>query len=293
MKKLLVIADKTGGKNIALARAANLQAATGAKIILRGYCYVNIHNPEDLKLAKLSRSQLEKQVVAKRQQELEKIAKQLKIKPKNIDIKAVWGKDISQAITTLCNKHKIDMVIKSAHRSETFLYTSTDWQLLRTCAPPVMITASKSWKKKPRIVASLDFSTKLKAKIALNHKVFKHAQELAEALGQEVHIAHAITMPQALIDMDIINAKDYISKRRKEIKLVSDAFCKEYGLDTSCVHLKAGPADKVIPSIANKLKADVVVTGTVARKGIKGKLMGNTVEGILSRLHTDIIAIKP
>ena len=39
--------------------------------------------------------------------------------------------------------------------------------------------------------------------------------------------------------------------------------------------------------------ADVVITGTVGRKGIKGKLMGNTVEGILSRLHTDIIAIKP
>ncbi len=293
MKKLLVIADKTGGKNIALTRAASLQAATGAKITLLGFCYVNISNPNDLKFATLSRSQLEKHVVANRQQELEKLAKQLKIKPKDITIKAVWGKDIAQAIITHCSKHNIDMVIKSAHRSETFLYTSTDWQLLRNCPAPVMITASKSWKKKPRIVAALDFSTTIKSKIALNHKVFKHALALANALDQEVHIAHAITTPQPLIDMDIIDSKTYISKKRKQVQATAKAFCEDYDVDPSCIQLKAGPPEKIIPSIASKLKADVVVTGTVGRKGVKGKLMGNTVEGILSRLHTDIIAIKP
>ena len=293
MKKLLVIADKTGGNNVALARAANLQGANGAHIILLGYCYANINNPKDLKLAKLSRSQLEKQVVAKRQLELEKLAKTLKIKPKNITVKAIWGKDISQAITTYCSKHKVDMVIKSAHRSETFLYTSTDWQLLRDCVAPVMITARKSWKKKPRIVAALDFSTTVKSKLDLNHKIFKQAQELANALDEEVHIAHAITTPQALIDMDIIDAKEYTSSKRKQVRATANAFCQQYGLDKTRVHLKVGPPEKIIPSIASKLKADVVITGTVGKKGIKGKLMGNTVEGILSRLHTDIIAIKP
>ncbi len=293
MEKLLVIADKEDGKNVALARAASLQAATGAKITLLGFCYVNISNPNDLKFATLSRGQLEKHVVANRQKELEKLARQLKIKPKNITIKAIWGKDIAQAIISHCSKHNVDMVIKSAHRSETLLYTSTDWQLLRSCSAPVMITASKSWKKKPRIVAALDLSTTIKSKIALNHKVFKHALALANSLDQEVHIAHAIRTPQALIDLDIIDSRKYISKKRKEVQATAKAFCEGYDVDPGCVQLKAGPPEKIIPSIASKLKADVVVTGTVGRRGIKGKLMGNTVEAILNRLHTDVIAIKP
>ncbi len=116
---------------------------------------------------------------------------------------------------------------------------------------------------------------------------------MAKSLDQVVQTAHAMTTPQALIDMDIIDSREYISNKRKTVQATANAFCEEYGLDKNCVHLRAGPPEKIIPSIASKLKADVVVTGTVGRKGIKGKLMGNTVEGILSRLHTDIIAIKP
>jgi universal stress protein E len=57
--------------------------------------------------------------------------------------------------------------------------------------------------------------------------------------------------------------------------------------------IKQGKPDRIIPSIANKLKADAVITGTVGRKGLKGKLLGNTAESILQNLHTDIVAIKP
>ena len=42
--------------------------------------------------------------------------------------------------------------------------------------------------------------------------------------------------------------------------------------------------ENVIPSTAAKYKAGLVVIGTMGRKGIAGKLMGNTAEKILKLL---------
>lgn len=293
MKNLVVIADKEGGKNIALQRASILQQQTGSKITLLGFCYTDFDSPELLKVANINTDQVEKSLYEKRLEELQKLSKNLKIKPSSINIVPIWSKDIANYVNTYCSKNPVDLVIKSAHRSETFLYTSTDWQLLRECPAPVMITATKNWKKKPRIVAAIDFATKVKSKIKLNHDIMEHALELAKYLEQDVHIAYSLTVPRALADLDIIDPRKYARDKRKTLQPTIDAFCKEYGIDSDHLHIKLGSAEVAIPSIANKLKADVVITGTVGRRGIKGKLLGNTAEGILSRLRTDIIAIKP
>ena len=293
MKNIVVIADKPGGKNVALQRALSLHQQTGAKITLLGFAYASIGHVSDPALSKLSHKDLESKIIAQRQLQLQQVVNAATLQPSTITIKALWGKHIAPEINTYCSNHPVDLVIKSAHRSETLLYTPTDWQLIRECSAPVMITASKSWKKKARIVAALDFSTSVKSKIKLNHSIMRQAQSLAQLLNEEVHIAFALTIPQPLADMDLIDPRKYGREKRQQLKPVIDLFCKEYGIDSSCVHIKQGSPDKIIPSIANQLKADVVVTGTVGRKGIKGKLIGNTAEGILSKLHTDIIAVKP
>jgi universal stress protein E len=119
-----------------------------------------------------------------------------------------------------------------------------------------------------------------------------HAQEIARANGSELHIAYAVVVPTLLRDMDLIDVDAHVLERRRKLKPVIEALCKAYGLDKTQVHLKTGPAAKVIPSIANKLKADLVVMGTVGRRGIKGKLIGNTAEQVLQHLRTDILAVK-
>lgn len=292
MKHLLVVADKPKGKNLALKRALEIQQAGGAKITLMGFCYANIDKLADTELAGLSRSQLEKKMLAIRQRQLKAIVASLNLDKGTVTIKSLWSKHIVPAINAYCDKQPVDMVIKSANRSETLLYTPTDWQLFRETPVPVMITASNSWKKKTRVLASLDLGSKKAAKLQLNHSILKQAKSLAETLGDELHVAYALSVPQALVDMDLMDVAKYARNKRKKILPLIEQLCLEYGLEPKNVHIKQGQADKVIPSIANKLKADVVVTGTVGRKGVKGRLVGNTAEGILTRLRADIVAVK-
>ena len=293
METIVVIADKLGGKNIALTRAISLQQQTGAQITLLGFCYADISKIDDPALASTSAKELEANIVQHRQQQLNELLKKFNAKPSMAKATALWGKDISQVIIAYCEKHTVDMVIKSANRSESFLYTSTDWQLLRECPAPILITAKKAWKKKTRILAALDFSTSDKSKMNLNHKIMEHARSISTALNEEVHIAFSLSVPQVLADMDIIDSREYARRKRKRLQPIIDTFCQQYGIAKEQLHIKRGPADKVITSIASSLKADLVVSGTVGRKGIKGKILGNTAEGILSHIRTDVLAVKP
>ncbi|RAR61433.1 nucleotide-binding universal stress UspA family protein [Onishia taeanensis] len=59
------------------------------------------------------------------------------------------------------------------------------------------------------------------------------------------------------------------------------------------VHLPMGYARKQSPQLVKKLKAVLVVMGTVARIGIPGFIIGNTAEAVLYHLQCSVLALKP
>ncbi|WP_019531083.1 universal stress protein [Dasania marina] len=293
MKELLVIADPQGGKNTALIRALAIQQTTAAKITVFGFCFADIHNLAGTPYANLSRNALQKKLLQQRKEQVEKTLKELKAPSKNIKVETLWCKHIASAIVAHCQQQPIDLVIKTGNKTGHRLYTSTDWQLLRECPAPVMITASKSWKKKPTVIAAVDLATATASKSKLNHLVMQQAKQLAAATGAKVQACFVITVPQALVDMDIVDASVYVKNKKQKLQQVIADFCAQHELSKEQFIVRQGKPEKIIPSLASKLKAEAVVIGTVGRKGVKGKLLGNTVEAILQNLYTDVIAVKP
>jgi universal stress protein E len=290
MKNIIVIADTQGGKNSALKRALQIQQRTGAHISLLGFCYAPPDN--DSGTAK-SAEKIKTLLTAKHNKDLAALLKRYDATA-NISTQIIWSKDIAGQLLSLGKLNNAGLIIKSAHRSGTWLHTSTDWQLIRESKIPVMITAGKSWKKKPRLLASIDFATTLKSKQKLNDKIIAHAKLLLGPLGDNsIHLAFALTAPQALLDIDLISTKKYLADKRKRLNPVIAEFCDRHGLNRENVHMKPGEPERVIPSIAKSLKADLTIVGTVGRKGLKGKLVGNTAEGILSHFYSDILTIRP
>jgi len=62
---------------------------------------------------------------------------------------------------------------------------------------------------------------------------------------------------------------------------------------TPKVHVVQGNPRSELAELANKVGADLVVMGTVARTGISGLLIGNTADAILSQLNCAVLAFKP
>jgi universal stress protein E len=291
MNHLLVVASKENQNNNALLRAVNWAERFDTHITLIGFTHAEVGDLEDMALSDLSRKDLKHAMIERRQQELDKQIAETNTKAE-IKIVVQWTKHIAPAINAYCEQHSFDLVLKSAHHSETIFYTPTDWKLMRSCPAPVMIIPTKSWKKKSAIMASLDLITSATGKIELNHRIIQQASDLAKLCEDELHIAYAIKLPQALIDMDLVNEEKYTAKLKEKIQPTIDSLCNEYEVSPENVHIKAGHPAKVIPSLANKIKAEIVFTGASGRKGVSAKLLGNVAEKILAKLRTDIIVVK-
>jgi len=287
MNPIMIIADIEGRSQVALRRGMQLAGALNAPVEVVGFVYEYISE-----LSAGVQKQFKEQLLAEKQAWLESEVERQAPPGLKVKTRVVWEKSIHLWVNKRCDKREYYAVIKTAHRSGNFLYTSTDWHLLRSCPSPVLIEAEKKWNKARPVVAALDLGTRHKSKQRLNEKIMERALEIANATESEVCVVCALTVPTLLKDMDIIDVDEHLMKRKAELKPAIEQLCERYGLRRRQVYMKAGSPRKVIPSLANKLKADLLVMGTVGRKGIRGKLMGNTAEQLLQHLRTDVLAIK-
>jgi universal stress protein E len=67
----------------------------------------------------------------------------------------------------------------------------------------------------------------------------------------------------------------------------------EVKIDKDNIHIKSGYPDKIVPSVASDIGAGLVIMGSIGRKGLKAKVLGNTAESVLTLLKTDVLIIQP
>lgn len=291
MKKILVIADLGVKSQLALARAIPLAAAENGRIELAGFCYEPLKPLVDL-LSDKDESKIKKLLLQKREEQLRAYVEKHYPEANNVKITTHWYKQLHDGVTELCSKKDYDLVVKSGNRSERMFYTPSDWHILRHCPAPVMIVSSKKWRKTKPIVAALDLSAKRRPKKDLNQQILKEAIRLAESLDKELRIVNAIEVSTVLQELDMIDVSVQEAETRTKLRKTISKYSDTYGIPKEHFILKSGRAHNVINDVAAKLRADIVVIGTVGRKGVQAKVVGNTCEQTLHHLHTDIMTVK-
>lgn len=288
MPKILVIADPVSEKKpIAIQRAVELAERLGHSLHVVYFCFESLRHVEGDAKTVQQRIQLMVE---------EKAAKQLKrhIGGKlKFTYEVVWEKYINTWICNYVEKSKPFMVVKTGHRTETLLYTPTDWLLLRECHAPVLITSQARIRKSSVVMASVDLETKVAEKRKLNGKILKCAKQLAERFGVAMHVVYCPPVSPVLRDLGMQYSDEIETKAKKNLAGEVAKLAKQYELPFANIHIKAGEPEKAIPSVAAKYRADVLVMGTVGRASLKGKLIGNTAESILRLMRTDVLALKP
>lgn len=287
MSKIFVVADLSDNKQVAITRACELAKKTHNALHIVYFCYQSLRFIQD-------DSQSVKQILIDSVTlEAEKSLATIVPDDVSFSFEVVWEKHIYQWINNYAKEHNPSMVVKTAHRSETFLYTSTDWQLLRECSAPVFIVSDNKWRKSPNVLAAIDLETKSKSKQALNHQILKAAKELSQNNESALFVCYTVPFSKVLRDLGIHFKDELEQGAAKTLKPEIEKLAAEYDIPVANFSIKAGEPEKVIPSIAAKQKAGLVVIGTVGRKGLKAKVLGNTAEKILNLLKSDVLALKP
>jgi universal stress protein E len=118
------------------------------------------------------------------------------------------------------------------------------------------------------------------------------ASALAGALDSGLIVSYAVPVSRVLRDLDIIDEK----KVRREAKERLDAFCESLekrGVAVAGRQLVTGAPEKALVNAAAKNRAGFVVLGSVGRKRLAGKVIGNTAEQILRLVRADVLAVRP
>jgi len=286
MDRILVVADKVEESPIALKRANQLSKQLGASIHVVYFCFEDINhsslNSEDVKSKLLTVTQ---------QRADNEIASNV---DNNIDYscEVVWEKDITAWVLKYLDKYPETMILKTGNRSEKLFYTPTDWQLLRDVPAPIFLTCEEKWRKSHNVMACLDLQTKVKDKQELNQYIVKQAKQLADAQNSELHICYTIPFSNLLRDLGLQYKDEIEDNAIAAVTSIVDQLKADYALDDSHIHIHAGPAEKVILSTSAEAKAGIVVIGTVGRRGVSARLVGNTAEKVLPLLKSDVLTLK-
>lgn len=287
MSQIFVIADLPNNKQVAIERACERAIDNKSSLHIAYFCYQNLRSFKD------TADEIKQKIIEGVNQE----AKQslAEIVPEGIDYsyEVVWEKAIDQWVTQYALNHQPSMVVKTAHRSERFLYTPTDWQLLRACSAPIFLVSDNKWRKSPNVLAAVDLETKRKSKQALNHQILKAAKAFADTNSAELFVCYTVSFSKLLRDLGIHYKDEVEREAQKSLLKKVQKLAKEYDVPQANFIIKAGEPSMVIPSVAAKQKAGLVVIGTTGRKGLKAKILGNTAEKILSFIKSDVFALKP
>jgi len=288
---ILAIADRDDPRQLAVRAALDLLPASG-RLRVAGF----VHEPaadEPGVLSVKAAVALRRALRADKRAWLERHTAGLLPGGGRCGIEVVWTPDLVDWVVEAATRDGIGLVVKSGHRSEGLFYTPTDWRLLRACPVPVLIAGPRPRGRTHRILAAVDAGSTDPVQTALNRKVLAAAAGLGAALGARVHAAYVVAVSAVARDMDLVDPAALERRARTRLGPSLAALAGEYGVRADDVLIRAGPPDRVLPAIAARLKADIVVMGTVGRSGIAGKLLGNTAEQVLQRLRTSLLAVRP
>ena len=291
MSLVLIVADRAGDRQVAISRGLELASKMGWGAQVVGFSYESLSAMGIKETSR--REEIKKKLLAQRKIQLEtEIAKYNRLGVR-VAVTVVWHKAIHLWIEQQCVRKEYAAIVKTGRRTESFAYTSTDWHLLRDCTAPLIIAAEKKWRATKPIVAAVDLTNNSRVKARLNDLVVSTARRYAEAMNCELYVVHALYISPVLKELDLIDEFTHVKQMKAELQPRLIHLANSHNIPMSHFRLKQGPVEKVITSEAAVLKAQLVVMGTVGRKGVKGRLIGNTAERVLSKLRTDVLALKP
>ena len=170
---------------------------------------------------------------------------------------------------------------------------STAKRLIRKCPASVWIVKHEGSKPPTSILAAIDMSE-------VSSRALDEAIWMTHRAGAQLHILHVIESSD--IPSDLLNTKVAGSAHgslresiEAEVRRQFDEFLAgRVGDAVNCErHLSWGSPWQEAVNLANQLRTDLIVLGTVGRSGIQGLLLGNTAENILTHSACDVLTVKP
>lgn len=292
---ILVDIDALAEERPALAQAADLAVRCGARLTIVDV----VEDVPPAARAYLS-ERLETEILEHRQEALAQAAARVKRLPIRIATTVLRGRPAT-AIVRHAIDQKVDLVVRSHVRDTSTARTtfgSVDMQLLRKCPCPVWIVGVDERARPRRILAAVHPDRDDPVEQALNLRIIAAARTMATIEKGALTVLTAwAPYGETLLrsHMSPPELREFVKAAKAAARAAFEELLDEAGDlgSRAAVEFVKGQPDDVIPKYVRRHDIDLVVMGTVARKGLAGLLMGNTAEHMIQRLKCSVFALKP
>jgi universal stress protein E len=294
---ILVIVDPTAAEQPAVEKAALLAQKLDARMEL----YVcDTKTARETRLAAHARA--DRLPVTNLKALLEDLAAPLRARGLDVTTEVESADPLHAALSDRAQRTTAELVVKDTHQrslAQRTFFTNTDWQLIRTCPVPLLLTKPKPWAHVPKVFAAVDPTHVNDKPAQLDNRIVDFAAFMSNRLGGELHLLHAY-LPMALVAaavsspplVDVISANDFAVEEDRRRELLK-GLVSSYQVNPGNVHLEAGGPAEVMARVAETLQVDIIIMGAISRSGLKRIFIGSTAEDALQRLPCDALIVKP
>jgi universal stress protein E len=296
-KKILVVIDPTVDHQAALARAVEL--ANHSKASITAFLSIFDFSYEMTSiLSSQEREAMRQGVIDQRSVWLEDAIAEFKQAGVGVDTKVIWHNRPFESVINFALEGKYDLIVKSTHehgKLKAVIFTPTDWHLMRKSPMPVLMVKEHDWPVAGKILCALNVASEDQEHQNLNGKIINHAKALAKMFSAEVHLVNGYpgTPVNLAIELPDFDASSY----NDSIKMLHEQrvqyFAESYDIPLERCHVEEGLPEDVIPDVAERIDAELVILGTIGRTGFSAALIGNTAEHVIDSIRCDLLAIKP
>jgi len=302
ISKILAVIDPTATEQPAMNRAAWLAKRCGAELELL-VCYYNEYLSGDRLFDSPSLEKARDEVIQGHEKYLERLAEPLRADGIVVKTTAVWDHPLYEGIVRRAAESRTSLIVKDTHHHSAVtraLLSNTDWNLIRTCPAPLWLVKPQDIAETPVFVAAIDPMHQHDKPAALDDEILHVSKSLADNVGGELFAFHSYD-PRIAVATATANAYIPVSLPFDEIEQQMhedhqkrfQEITQFHKIEDGKAHLVAGLTHEELPLIAEKLNADVVVMGAVARNRWKRLFIGATAERTLEHLPCDLLIIKP
>jgi universal stress protein E len=189
---------------------------------------------------------------------------------------------LHEGIVRKVTESQPDLVIKCVGGLDAARHsalTSTDWQMIRTCPAPLLLTRGRTWQPRPRVAASIDISAAESP--AVSRRVLASANYIAQGCGGDLDVVYS-------------DAAGAVQSARTTLRQFTDAL----GVKFARIEILEGQPERTLAGFAEQREIDVMVLGALghpagALPSPRSDVVGTLTEALVERLDCDFLLVRP
>jgi universal stress protein E len=291
-KTILVVVDPlTEDEQPVLGRAAWLAEKTGSALELFTCDYDAAIDSGRIATVRIPEPGAREQLLLRHRRRLETFATPLRGRGLTVTVDVAWDYPLDEAVVKQVAAKRPWLVAKDTHHHNVLqrtLLSNVDWNLIRDCPAPLLLVKAREIAERPTVLAAIDPVHEHDKPAQLDDAIYKFGADLCARTGGTLRLVHAVATPLGVELPPNVQALVAAEHRR-----ALESFLTTHPVPGDRVHAIEGLAHQCLQHAATEQRADFLVMGAVARRGIKKLLIGSTAARVLDRLPCDLFIIKP